>query len=118
MTLLYIKYRSFVSCCCRKDFFMSFHYKSMVDALGMACMDPRATVGSISKGEYYTLVHTKYESSGPYGFGEDFFLCFSNCKSKGAIDLPPTPPPPRGGAISDHRGMLGSMYVKLHITML
>ena len=31
MTLLYIKYTSFVSCCYRKDFFMYFHYKSMVD---------------------------------------------------------------------------------------
>ena len=32
MALLYIKYTSFVSCCCRKDFFfMYFHYKSMVD---------------------------------------------------------------------------------------
>ena len=61
------------------------------------------------KGEYYTLVYTTYESSGPYGFGkEDFFLCFSKCKSMGAID-------PRGGAISDPRGMLGRIYVKLHI---
>ena len=74
-------------------------------------MDPRGTVGSIYKGEYYTLVHTTYESSGPYGFGEDFFMFFSNCKSKGAID-------PWGGAISDPRGMLGKIYVKLHITML
>ena len=58
--------------------------------MGMACMDPRGTAGSIYKGEYYILVHTKYESSGPYGFGEeDFFYVFSNCKSKGAID--PTP---------------------------
>ena len=39
-------------------------------------MDPRGTVGSIYKGEYYTLVHTTYESSGLYGFGEDFFFCF------------------------------------------
>ena len=31
MTLLYIKYTSFVSCCCREDFFMYFHYKPMVD---------------------------------------------------------------------------------------
>ena len=31
MTLVYIKYTSFVSCCCREDFFMYFHYKSMVD---------------------------------------------------------------------------------------
>ena len=32
MTLLYIKYMytSFVSCC-RRDFFMYFHYKTMVD---------------------------------------------------------------------------------------
>ena len=46
----------------------------------MACMDPRGTVGSIYKGEYYyTLVHTTYESSGPYGFREeDFFMFFSH----------------------------------------
>ena len=44
----------------------------------MACMDPRGTVGSIYKGEYYTLVHTTYENSVPYGFREDFFLCFSH----------------------------------------
>ena len=26
---------------------------------------------------HYTLLHTKYESSGPYGFGEeDFFMFF------------------------------------------
>ena len=31
MTMLYIKYKSFVSCCCREDFFIYFHYKSMVD---------------------------------------------------------------------------------------
>ena len=52
-------------------------------------MDPRGTVGSIYKGEYYTLVHTTYGSSGPYGFGEEDFLCFFfNCKSKGAFDPP------------------------------
>ena len=39
-------------------------------------MDPRGTVGSIYKGEYYTLVHTTYESSAPYGFGEDIFMFF------------------------------------------
>ena len=31
MTMLYIKCTSFVSCCCREDFFIYFHYKSMVD---------------------------------------------------------------------------------------
>ena len=46
-------------------------------AWGVACMDPKGTVGSIYKGEYYTLVHTTYESSGPYGFREeDFFFMF------------------------------------------
>ena len=40
-------------------------------------MDPRDTVGSIYKGEYYTLVHTTYESFGPNGFEEeDFFMFF------------------------------------------
>ena len=31
MTMLYIKYTSFVSWCYREDFFIYFHYKSMVD---------------------------------------------------------------------------------------
>ena len=32
MTLLHLKYASFLSCGCREeDFFMYFHYKSMVD---------------------------------------------------------------------------------------
>ena len=38
-------------------------------------MDPRGTVGRIYKEDHYTLLHTKYESSGPCGFWEeDFFL--------------------------------------------
>ena len=42
-------------------------------------MDPRDTVGRIYEEEHYTLLQTKYESSGPCGFGEeDFFLCFSH----------------------------------------
>ena len=39
---------------------------------------PRGTVGSFYKGEYNTLVHTTFESSGPYGLGEEDFLCFSH----------------------------------------
>ena len=31
MTISYIKYTSFVSCCCREDFFIYFHNKSMVE---------------------------------------------------------------------------------------
>ena len=42
-------------------------------------MDPRGTVGRIYKEDHYTLLQTKYESSGPCGFGEeDLFLCFSH----------------------------------------
>ena len=53
-----------------------------------------------------TLLLTKYQSSGPCGFGEeDFFYVFSHCKSMGAND-------PRGGAIFDPRGMIGRIYKK------
>ena len=53
------------------------------DTQGGACMDPRGTVGRIYKEDHYTLLHKKYESSGPCGFGEeDFFYV-----------LPMTPPP-------------------------
>ena len=37
-------------------------------------MDPRGTVGRIYKEDHYTLLQTKYESSGPCGFGEEDFL--------------------------------------------
>ena len=40
-------------------------------------MDPRGTVGRIYKEDHYTLLHTKYESFRPCGFGEeDFFYVF------------------------------------------
>ena len=40
-------------------------------------MDPRDTVGRIYKEDHYTLLKTKYESSGPCGFGgEDFFMFY------------------------------------------
>ena len=44
---------------------------------GGACMNPRGTVGRIYKEDHYTLLQTKYESSGPCGFGEeDCFMFF------------------------------------------
>ena len=73
---------------------------------GVARMDPRGTVGRIHKEDHYTFLLTKYESSGPCGFGEDF-LCFSHCKSMGAND-------PRGGAIFDPRGMIGMINIEDH----
>ena len=39
-------------------------------------MDPRGTVGRIYKEDHYTLLHTKYESFGSCGFGEEDFLKF------------------------------------------
>ena len=44
--------------------------------LGGARMDPRGTVGRIYKEEHYTLLQTKYESSGLCGFGEEDFFMF------------------------------------------
>ena len=39
-------------------------------------MDPRGTVGMIYKEDHYTLLLTKYKSSGPCGFREDLFYVF------------------------------------------
>ena len=41
-------------------------------------MDLRGTVDRNYKEDHYTLLHTKYESSGPCGFGEEDFFCFSH----------------------------------------
>ena len=46
---------------------------------GGAIFDTRCMVGRIYKEDHYTLLHTKYESSGSCGFGEeDFFMFFSH----------------------------------------
>ena len=71
---------------------------------GGAHMDPRGTAGRIYKEDHYTLLHTKFESSGPCGFGEDF-LCFS----RGT---------PRGRARMDPRGTVGRIYKEDHYTLL
>ena len=42
-----------------------------------AIFEPRDMVGRIYTEDNYTLLHTKYDSSGPCGFGEeDFFMLF------------------------------------------
>ena len=81
------------------------------DPWGMANLDPRGMVGRIYVGDHYTFLHTKYMSSGPHGFREDFFLGFSHFKSMGAND-------PRGTANLDPRGMVGRIYVGDHQTLL
>ena len=59
------------------------------------------------------IVHTKWESSGPCGFGEDdlFFLCLSHCKPMGANG-------PRDGVIFDSRDMVSRIYKEDHYTLL
>ena len=70
-------------------------------------MDHRGTVGRIYKEEHYILLHTKYESSGPCGFGEeDFFYVL------------PMTPPPRGRARMDPRGTVGRIYKEDYYTLL
>ena len=69
-------------------------------------MDPRGTVGRIYKEDHYTLLHTKYESSGSCGFGADFFLCFTH-----------DPPPPGRGPYGP-RGTVGRIYTEDHFTLL
>ena len=54
-----------------------------------------------------TLLHTKYRSSGPFGFREEDFFSFSHCKSMETIY-------PRGVAKFDPRGMIGTIYVEDH----
>ena len=56
----------------KKIFFMFFSRRPR----GGARIDTRGTVGRIYKEDHYTLVHTKYESSVPCGFGEEVFCFF------------------------------------------
>ena len=75
------------------------------DPRGLAIFDPRGMVGRIYKEDHYTLLHTKFESSGPCSFGEeDFFMIF--------------PLRPRGGACMDPRGTVGRIYKEVHYTLL
>ena len=75
------------------------------DPRGGAIFDPRGVIGRIYKKDHYILLHTKYEGSGPYGFGEEDFLCFA-------------PSRPRGGACMDPRGTVGRIYKEDHYTLL
>ena len=63
-----------------KYFFLCFSHCMPMganDPRGGAIFDSRGMVGRIYKEDHYTLLHTKYESSGPCGFREEVFLCFS-----------------------------------------
>ena len=76
------------------------------DPRGGAIFVPRGMIGRIYNKDHYTLLHTKYEGSGPCGFGEeDFFLCFAASR-------------PWGGACMNPRGTVGRIYKEDHYTML
>ena len=75
LTLPYTKYLSSGPYGFREEDFLSItHYKSMGanEPRGVANIDPRGMVGRIYVGDHLSLLHTKYLSSGPYGFNEDF----------------------------------------------
>ena len=60
-----------------KTFFYFSYCNSMGanDPRGVANLEPRGIIGRIYKGDYQTLLHTKYKSSGPHGFKQEgFFL--------------------------------------------
>ena len=46
------------------------------DPRGGAIFDPRGMIGRIYTEDHYTLLNTKYESSGPCDFGEEDFYMF------------------------------------------
>ena len=54
-----------------------FYVFLIVSLWGGSIFDPRGMIGRIYKEDHYMLLLTKYESSGPCGFGEeDFFYIF------------------------------------------
>ena len=56
----------------KKIFFYVFPIVSL-----WSIFDPRGMICRIYTEDHYTLLHTKYESFGPCGFGEeDFFYVF------------------------------------------
>ena len=73
----------------------------------MANLDTRGLICRIYVGDYYTLLHTKYISSGPHAFREEDFLSFSHCKSMGAND-------PQGVASLGPRGLIGRICIDDH----
>ena len=81
MTMLYIKYTSFVSCCCREDFFIYFHYKSMVDndmPGAWPVWTPGVPLAALIK-ESIILWSTQYLKALGYMVSENkIFLCFSH----------------------------------------
>ena len=78
-TLLHTQYLSCGPDGFREEDLLSFsHHKSTGanDPQGVASLDPRGLTGRIYVVDHYTLLHTKYISSGPHGFREDDYFKF------------------------------------------
>ena len=77
MTILYIKYTGFVSCCCREDFFIYIHYKSMVDN-DMPVWTSGAPLAAFIKESiiHWSTQHMK--ALGHLVSEKKIFLCFSH----------------------------------------
>ena len=75
-TLLHTKYESSGPCGFEEEDFFHVFPHDPPPPQGGTCMDRSGTVGRIYKEDDYTLLHTKYESSGSSGGGEDFFYVF------------------------------------------
>ena len=63
------------------------------------------------RGVIYIATHKKLKALSLVVSEKNIVLCLSHCKFMGAND-------PQGGATFESRGMIGRIYVKLHITML
>ena len=75
-------------------------------------MDHRGTVVRIYKEDHYTLLHTKHDSSGPCGFGEEDFFMFFPLHVLWELMTP------GAGPFFDPRGMVGRIYKEDHYTSL
>ena len=102
MRMLYIKYNSFVSCCCREDFFIYFHYKSMVDndmPGARPVWAPGVPLAALIK---ESIIHwsTQHMKALGHTVLEKIFLCFSHDS-------------PGAGARMDPRGTVGRIYSRM-----
>ena len=81
MTMLYIKYTSFVSRCCREDFFIYFHYKSMVDndmPGAWPVWTPGAPLAGFIKRNTIHCYKQNMKALGLVVLEKKIFLCFSH----------------------------------------
>ena len=77
--MLHTKYVSCEPYGFKEEYFLRFsHYKSIGanDPRGVATLGARGLIGRIYVVDHYTMLHTKYTSSGPHGFGEEDFFKF------------------------------------------